>query len=323
MSFSRALELARAGRRFLVGCHRAPDADALGSALGLAVGLRALGKEVTLYCPDDVPEILRFLPGVDRLERTLDGAGPWDACFVMDLAAAVLLPDRFPERARTGPVVVVDHHAAHDGFGDVVVREPASATAEIVVRMLDALGVQPLPAEAARPLYAALVADTGGFRYAGTTPQTLRLGARLLEAGADPWETAYHLFEDLAPERVALLRAVLGTLRRELDGRLALVEVTRAMLERTGARDEMVEGMVNHARAVRGVEVAALLWERPAAPGCARTKVSLRSRGAVDVTRVATALGGGGHRAAAGAEVDAPMDEVASRLVSLVRPLLP
>jgi phosphoesterase RecJ-like protein len=324
MSRAAAIELIRRGRRFLVACHRVPDADALGSALGLAAVLRAAGKDADVYCPDEPSESLRFLPGITGVLRTLDGQAPFDATFVMDLASSALLPEGFPARSTSGTVVVVDHHAAHDDFGDLAVRElDACATGEVVVRMMEDLGIDAVPADAATPIYAAVVADTGGFRYAGTRPDTLRLGARLLEAGVDPWQVAYHLFEGFAPERLALLREVLATLRMHADGRVAVLRVTREMLARTGGTDEMVEGMVNYARSVRGVEIAALLWEKLGAAGALSTKVSLRSRGPVDVTRIATAFGGGGHRAAAGAQSDEGLDAVEARIVALSTPLLP
>ncbi|MFW6023733.1 MAG: DHH family phosphoesterase, partial [Myxococcota bacterium] len=242
-----------------------------------------------------------------------------------DTAAAELLPNGFPEPEVTGPVVVLDHHAAHDDYGDVIVRDVrAAATAVVVVELAEALGVEVLPAEAAKPLYAALVADTGGFRYPGTDADTMRLGARLLEAGAEPWPTAYHLFEDWTRSRLRLLRELLDTLEFELDGRLATMRVTRAMLARAGATDDLVEGFVNYGRMVRGVEVAALVWEQESEgnPGPS-TKVSLRSRGPVDVSRIAVALGGGGHRGAAGALVRDDLDATLQRIRAEAARLLP
>jgi bifunctional oligoribonuclease and PAP phosphatase NrnA len=319
-----ALELVRRGSRFMVACHRRPDADALGSALGFAQVLRALGKEAVVFVPEAVSESLRFLPGVDALTAALDAGERFDATFIMDTAAAQLLPEGFPETGVTGPVVVVDHHAAHDDFGDVVVRDVfASATAEVVIDLAEGLGVTDLSADASAPLYAALVADTGGFRYPGTRHATLRLGARLVEAGADPWSTAYHLFEDWTWSRMALLRAVLDTMALHLDARLATLRVTRGMLDETGANDDMVEGLVNYGRMLRGVEVAALIWEQDrGSDGKPRTKVSLRSQGTVDVSAIASALGGGGHRGAAGALVSEDLDAAQERIVELAAGLL-
>jgi len=244
MSMAEAVELIRSGSRFLVTCHRRADGDALGSALGLAAVLRAAGKEAVVYHPEPVPRSLRFIPGADAVVDGLGDGERFDASFITDTAAAVLVPEPMPPREVRGPLVVVDHHAASEPFGDVVLCDTtAVATGEVVIRLMRELGVDVVPPEAATPLYASLVADTGGFRYPGTGPEVLRLGADLLEAGADPWEVAYNLFEGWPIQKVALLRRILDTFERHHDGRLAMLTVTRRMIADTGADDEMVEGL--------------------------------------------------------------------------------
>ena len=312
------LDVARNGERFLVACHRRPDADSLGSALGLIKTLRAIGKEATLFMPEEIPDSLLFLlDGEQGLAAVPDGER-FDATWVMDIAATALLPPGFPASAVTGPVVIIDHHHAHDDIGDVVYRDTdAAATGEVVVRLIDELGLQSLPEGSATPLYAAIVSDTGGFRYATTRPATLRLGARLLEEGVDPWHVAYQLFERWEPARLRLLSAIIATLEMAFDGRVAIMRVTREMLDICGANDDMVEGMVNYARRVEGVEIGALLWEwrvRSAGGNRIETKISLRSRGNVDVSVIATALNGGGHRAAAATKLNITIDEADERL---------
>jgi phosphoesterase RecJ-like protein len=242
----------------------------------------------------------------------------FDATWVMDIAAKALLPQGFPSADVTGPVVIIDHHHAHDDVGDVVYRDTdAAATGEVVVQLMERLGLESLPEGSATPLYAAIVSDTGGFRYATTRPATLRLGARLLEAGADPWQVAYQLFERWEPARLRLLSAIIATLEPAFDGRVAIMRVTRQMLEICGADDDMVEGMVNYARRVDGVEIGALLWEWPVQGPEGEhleTKISLRSRGDADVSVIAAALKGGGHRAAAATQLDVTIDEADSLL---------
>lgn len=312
------LDVARKGERFLVACHRRPDADSLGSALGLIKTLRAIGKEATLFMPEEIPASLLFLlDGEQGLAEVPDGVR-YDATWVMDIAAEALLPPGFPGSEVTGPVVILDHHHAHDDVGDVVYRDTDSAaTGEVVVQLIEALGLESLPEGSATPLYAAIVSDTGGFRYATTTPATLRLGARLVEAGADPWHVAYQLFERWEPARLRLLSAIIATLEMAFDGRVAIMRVTREMLDICGATDDMVEGMVNYARRVEGVEIGALLWEwqvRDAEGAHVEAKISLRSRGEADVSVIAAALNGGGHRAAAATQLNITIDEAEKRL---------
>lgn len=303
------------GTKFLVTCHRNPDADALGSALGFAEILRALGKTVRVYCPDELPYNLAFLAEGRELLSVVP-EGRFDATFVCDAAAQALWPPGLPPSPISGPRVVLDHHQIHDGAGDLVLRDPtACATAEVAIALMRALGVDAVPPAAATPLYAALVADTGSFRYATTTPHTLRLGAALVEAGAEPWTVAQQLFEGWPSERMKLLQRVLETLRLHEGGRVATLEVSAAMLRETGAVESMADGFVTYARRVAGVEVAALFIAVEAENGMPRTKVSLRSRADVDVAALALRLGGGGHRLAAGARVDASLDETLRRTV--------
>lgn len=313
-----ALEIVRNGKRFLVACHRRPDADSLGSALGLIEALRALGKEATLFMPESVPDSLLFLMENERGVAEVPAGTRYDATFIMDIAAKALVPPGFPPPEVTGPVVVVDHHHAHDDLGDIVVRDTkAAATGEVVVRMIEELGLGSIPERAATPIYAAIVSDTGGFRYATTSPATLRLGARLLEVGVDPWQVAYQLFERWEPARLRLLSSIIATLDTAFGGKVAIMRVTREMLAICGADDDMVEGMVNYARRVEGAEVGALLWEwevRDDSGSHIETKISLRSRGDFDVSKIATALDGGGHRAAAATQLDIDIAE-AERLL--------
>ena len=321
MSRADVCRVVREGERFLVTCHRRPDADALGSALGWAAILRHLGKRARVYSIDPAPRTMRYLEAVREVAYELPPDETYDACFVMDAAAGALVPPMPP--TLKGPVVMFDHHAAHDDFGDVILRETdAVATGIVVLRMMRELGVETVPPAAAAPLYAAIVADTGGFRYAGTDADTMRVAAELIEAGAEPWPTAKNLFEEWPKERMKLLGLVLEKMEVHADGRLALLRVTREMMRAAGADDEMVEGMVNYGRLLEGVEVSLLVWELVADDGAPETKVSLRSAGPVDVSTVALALGGGGHRSAAGANVREGLEATAARAVAILGPIL-
>jgi phosphoesterase RecJ-like protein len=320
-----AVELIRNGQRFLLTCHVLPDADAVGSMLGLAEILRSLGKEVVLYNRDPIPELVEFLPGVEHIHQSVPPGMKFDATFITDTAARQLLPRQLPPPALTGPRVIIDHHVAHDDFGDVVVREvDACATAVVVLQLADALGVRPLSRAAAEPLYTALVADTGSFRYSGTTPATLRLAADLLETGIDPWRVAQNVFESWPMERLRLLGYAINAIETEFTGRVAILCVPLSMIERAGANDRMVEGMVEYGRMIKGVEISMMLWERrPRSDetdhGQAFSRVSLRSAGRVDVARMAVALGGGGHRAAAGATLDCDLRQARERVLAQAR----
>jgi phosphoesterase RecJ-like protein len=312
-SLESAIKLVREGRRFLLTCHVLPDADAVGSMLGLAEIFKSLGKEVYLYNRDPVPEQLHFLPGTEAVLSAPPPGMTFDATFVTDTAARSLLPRQFPPRSVTGPVVIVDHHLAHDDFGDIALRDvTACASAIVVMDFAAALGVSPLPPSASAPLYTALVADTGGFRYPGTSAQTLRTAADLLDGGVDPWVVASNVFEGWSMARMRLLGLAINAIETEYNGLISVISVPLTMLTQAGATDQMAEGLVEYGRMLKGVEIAIMLWERRARSdetlvGSVLTRMSLRSAGRADVSRVAVAMGGGGHRTAAGATVSLDM----------------
>lgn len=300
MNRADAVALIRSGKRFLLSCHMRPDGDAIGSMLGLDALLRSLGKETWMFNEDPVPPSLHFLPGISRIERAIPDGTKFDGFFITDTASRALLPKTLPPTSVTGPVVMVDHHFAHDNFGDIVAREPdAVASAEVVMRLMKDLGVTDVPPDAAMPLYTALVADTGGFRYRGTDGDLLRIAAQLLDAGADAVAPPRNLFEVWSYDRMTLLQRALATLETHFNGRVAIVSVPAEMSRDTHTNEDDAEGLVNYPRMLTGVEVAALFFERQSDPPV--IKVSIRANNDVDVSKIAVAMGGGGHRAAAGA----------------------
>jgi phosphoesterase RecJ-like protein len=306
-ALQQAVDVIRKGKRFLLTCHVLPDSDAVGSMLGLAEVLRSLGKEVYLYNRDPVPESVAFLPGAERVMQSIPVGAKFDGTMITDTAARSLLPRTFPGHEVTGPLIIIDHHVAHDDFGDIVVRDvTACATAMVVLQLAHALGVPTVPKAAAAPLYAAIIADTGGFRYPGTTAETLRTAADLLDLGVGPWDVASHVFEQWPMARLRLLGMAINAMETEFAGRVALLMIPLTMIDKAGATDQMVEGMVEYGRMLKDVECSVMLWERrprsdETMVGPTITRLSLRSAGRADVSRIAVSLGGGGHRAAAGA----------------------
>ena len=292
----------RAGRRFLVTAHANPDGDALGSMLATMHGLRALGKDVAAYDRDRAPKRYAFLPGA--AEIITDGrklVGPFDATFVHDCGDAKLLGDGFPPPAVTGPLIVLDHHASARPFGELTWRDPsASAVGVLVGRLLGALGVT-LTRAMAECLWCSLASDTGWFRYGSTDVETMELATACVRAGAVPWQFALHSEEEAPPARLKLMARVLDSL--ELDGKVAMLTLSHAMLKAAGATPELGEGLVNYARGLDGVEVGVMVSEVSGG-----VRVSLRSKGAIDVGAVAARFGGGGHRAAAGCFIPGGID---------------
>ncbi len=308
-----ALARLRRASRVLLTSHAAPDGDALGSELGLAEVARALGIAATIVNRDPHPAPLGFLPGLEtiRVEAELP------AGFEREFDLAVLLECPGLDRpALAGlerlPLLNIDHHLENARYAEVnVVDEDAPAVGEMVLAIADAAGVT-VTESMATNLYAALVTDTGDFRYSNATPRAFAAAARLVTAGARPAQIAEALWEH-NPERVVRLTAeVLGTLELLAGGRLAVISCDRAMLEHAGARPEDTENLINIPRGIDGVRVA--VFFKALKDGAVR--VSLRSRGDVDVQGVAKAFGGGGHRNAAGCTIAGTVAEARPRLLA-------
>lgn len=308
-----AAEALRRGRDFLLSMHTNPDGDGIGSAIAMAAVARELGKTATTYSGDGVPAIYRFLAGAERVVTTLPRDKRWDATLVFDCGDLTRMGADFPSRDRAGVLVNLDHHITNTLFGDVnYIDDEAGAVGELVFEVARELCV-PLSAEMADGIFVAIVTDTGSFRYSNTRPRTLRIAADCVAAGADPWRTAQRVFEDLPLAKMRLVALTLPTLEIHAGGKIAVLSITREMFRLSGATQDLTEGIVNFARAVEGVEAAALVRETPADGVC---KVSFRSRGRVDVARVAIEFGGGGHAAASGATVNGVLGEVKARALA-------
>ncbi|MGN6244951.1 MAG: DHH family phosphoesterase [Motilibacteraceae bacterium] len=291
--------------------HVAPDGDALGSALGVALALRSLGSapRVTFgETPALTPRALRFLPGQELLvdPGTVESAPEVVVAFDTSSAARLgELADRF---AASPASFAVDHHASYTGFaGTGLVDVAAPATAVLALELVDRLGAE-LTAEVATCLYTGLTTDTGSFRYAGTTPTTHAVAARLLATGIRHDEIARAVWDTTPFGYLPVLGAALSraVLEPAAAGGLGLVWTCVPAAERAahGVELDTVEGVVDVVRRAEEAEVACVLKQEDPGPGGepGRWRVSLRSKGAVDVSRVAVALGGGGHRYAAGFE---------------------
>lgn len=302
-------------RTVVIGSHVDPDGDAIGSTLGLLLVLRQAGITAVPVLPTTapLPRTYAFLPGADSYRRVEDLDAP-DVFISLDCPALRRLAESEPLARAAGTLIMVDHHPDAVAEGDIAIFEPsAAATGCLVWQLADALGVEPGPG-AATCLYTALLTDTGRFSYSNTTASTLRTAADMVDAGAHPNEVYSAVYENRSAGAQALLARTLSRTALANDGRVAYSWVTEADFAETGALPAEAENLIDHVRALGGVEVVALIKTNG---GVAR--VNLRSKGVADVSAVARRLGGGGHRAAAGVTIDG---DLASALGVLL-PLLP
>jgi bifunctional oligoribonuclease and PAP phosphatase NrnA len=297
--------------RFLVVTHENPDGDALGSLLATTLALRQLGKDALMFLSGDAPLPREYaFMQLDGLRRELPDDMEERVLVAVDCAKVDRIgPDRAPEeRARL--VVNIDHHHDNSRFGDINLIAPeASSTGELLRDVFRELGVE-LTAEIAEPLYIALVTDTGRFQYSSTTPKSYRLAAELIEAGADFHAVFKQVYESLELAKLKLLARALDRTRVLEGGRMIVSHLLRTDFAEVGAVEAYSEGIIDFLRAVEGAELAVLIREPPRDTGPAR-RVSLRaSIDELDVSAIARAFGGGGHRQAAGFSSEASIDEI-------------
>jgi len=280
-----------------MACHQHPDGDALGSMLALAHLARQQGKAVTLTWPEpfEVGHHYDFLPGLGQAAKPVDFPAAPAVMVAVDCASPARLGGLLPAAEAAGELVVIDHHATNHGFGTVnLVDVTAAASAVVVRRLVGRLG-WPLDGEAAIGLYTGLVCDTGRFQYANTTPAVFALAGELAGFEVPIPDITRELFEKHPIAYLRLAAEVLGRAEVDHARRFAAAWVTAEDLRRFGVRLEECEGLIDLVRRTAEAEVACVLKEAPDG-----TRVSLRAVSDFDVSTVAAAFGGGGHRAAAG-----------------------
>ena len=297
-------------RRFLLTSHARPDGDAVGSALACGQILRMMGKEAEVVLHDGVPRIYQPLPFADRVVKADRVNGNYEAAIILECDSIQRtrlqgLEDRF--------LINIDHHLSGRPFAHVNWIDPkAVATAELVYRLAREAAVT-ITADIATCLYTAVLTDTGSFMFAGTNEHTFSLARELVIAGADPARCARNIYFAHSTAKMRLLGAALSNLHRE--GSLAWIWITREQMERCGAKEEDCEGLVNYALSIQDVEVAAFFRELPDG----RYRVSLRSKGALNVATVAEQFGGGGHECASGLSLNGPLSVAVARVVAQMR----
>lgn len=304
------LEALRRGERFLICSHSRPDGDAVGSMLAMGAMLERMGKRADLVTADGVPLIYRRLPGAGDIRHAQSVQGLYDAVILLECdgleRAGLRGLDKFFQ-------INIDHHLTGRAYAHLNwIDCGAASVGELVYRLIVAAGI-PLDAGLATCLYTTMLTDTGGFTYGSVTASTFAIARDLVAAGADPVGIARDVCYSATTSKALLLGAALSNLKRE--GRVAWLWVTQKDMVRTCAAEEDCEGIVNVAVGIAGVEVAVFLRELPEN----RVRLSLRSKGRVNVAAIAERLGGGGHGNAAGGTVEGPLPEALGRILADLR----
>lgn len=311
--------------RFVLATHVRPDGDALGSVLGLACWLRDQGKDVRVVLPSPTPHRYDFLdPDGSLFEhiekgRVPEGLDDREVLIILDLSSwgqLATLADW--ARGFPGKRLVIDHHVSEDEMGAVVLKDTtAEATGRLVLDAIETLG-GPLSPRAATGLFTAIAMDTGWFRHASTSPETLHAAARLMEAGADLVGIHRQLYLRDRLQKLKLIGQTIDRLQTDLDGRIVYTTISREDVARVGASPQETEDLVDLTVSIAGVDVGLLFYELANGD----VKLSARSRSGFDCARLARIFNGGGHKAAAGATLTPPLSQAVEITLKLVRQML-
>ena len=298
-------------QRFVISSHSNPDGDAIGSELAMAGALRAIGKDVRVVNRDPAPPPLMAFPGVPEIEIAATVDGGYDASIIMECG----------DLARTGVagldrglVINIDHHPGNTGFGQINwFDEGAAACAEMVYDVIRALGV-PLSREIATHIYLAILTDTGSFHYSSISPRTFDICREALEAGVDPVRAARQVYDSNNMGRLKLFGAVLSGMQIDPTGRIAVLYLDHAMAREAGGTYEDTDGLINQPLTVKEID-AVIFFKHVDADDY---RVSMRSKGPIDIGAVAKQFGGGGHKNAAGCSVTGSVDALQRTFLELV-----
>lgn len=302
-------------QRFVISSHARPDGDSIGSQLAMAYALRSLGKSVRIVNKDPAPPPIQPFPGVNTIEIADAVEGDFGAAIVLECGdlsrTEVSGLDRYE-------VINIDHHPGNTMFGAINWFDgTAAACGEMVFDVVEALGVSLTP-EIATHIYLAILTDTGGFHYSHISPRTFEVCRRTTEAGAHPQQIARLVYDSSTLGRLRLIGAVLSRLELEAEGRLALVQLSQQLLRDTGGSFEDSEGLINLALTVKEIEAVAFFKQAEATV----YRVSMRSKGDVDISAVAKHFGGGGHKNAAGCTLQGRYDDIRALVLERLRQVL-
>jgi bifunctional oligoribonuclease and PAP phosphatase NrnA len=305
---ARICDAIRSRQRFVISSHARPDGDSIGSQLAMAFALRALGKHVEVVNQDAAPAPLMAFPGVPSIQVADRVEGEFDAAIIMECS----------ELKRTGVegfdryfVINIDHHPGNSDFGAINWFDAgAAACSEMVFDVIVALGV-PLSVEIATHVYIGILTDTGSFHYSSISARTFDICRQLVDAGVDPPKVARSIFDSNTLGRLKLFGSVLSSIELEHDGRLAVVCVDRAMAAAAGGTYDDTEGLINLPLTVREIQAAVFFKEIDKH----EYRVSMRSKGDIDLCAVAKKFGGGGHKNASGCTVTGRYADVRARVV--------
>ncbi|MDX9788344.1 MAG: bifunctional oligoribonuclease/PAP phosphatase NrnA [Desulfobacterales bacterium] len=308
-------------RHVLLATHTNPDGDAIGSLLAMGLALNALGISTTVFNEEPIPAVYRYLSGIESISHNIAAPSQYDTALILDCGDLKRV-GKTADVIRMIPVVInVDHHPTNARFGEMQIIDPsACATAEIVYYLIKALGA-PLNKAIATCIYTGIITDTGSFRFQNTNRAAFHICDEMVGQGVDPYLIAQYVYGTYSLGRLKLINLALDSIEISENGKLSLMVVTREMLQTSGTHPCDADGLITYARSIENVQVAVLIQEQSDNSSRRRDKttfhVSLRANGAVDVSAIAGAFGGGGHYSAAGFSIESSLTDLKAKIFGL------
>lgn len=314
MSIQQIIDQLRKSNPILLASHILPDGDAIGSLISLGLALQEWKKKIRAYNESPIPAVYQFLPSLHLINRTVGDISEYDTAVILDCSDLHRIGEAAADVAKIPVIINIDHHATNTRFGNFQYIDPnASSTCEMIHRLVSAMENVSIDRGMAYSIYTGIMADTGSFRFSNTTPAAFEISHQMVLLGADPHKVAHHVYETISLNRIKLLNMLYDSIELSENGKMSIMTLTQNMLQTTGTMLEDVNGLINYAKQIENVKLAALLFERKRSP---RSKtgshfhVSLRSEGAVNVAAIATSFGGGGHQNAAGFDIQASLPDL-------------
>jgi phosphoesterase RecJ-like protein len=310
--FEKIKSALKSAKRILVASHTDPDGDSIGSTLSLGMVLEHMGLAVTMYCADSVPKIYRFLPGSEKIKRELSGQLHFDVCFIVDASDISRVGDKIDPRQLAASIINLDHHPDNTNFGDINYVLNSSSVAEEVFDLARYLKIR-IDKKIADCLYAAMITDTGNFRYENTSVKTFLIAAELLKAGVNTHEITTKIYDTKSIPSIKISALALSHVQFSPDRKVAWTSVTEEMMKEAHAEGEDLIGIVDRLRSIEGVEVAVFFRIKDR-----EVKINFRSKEKINVSEIARRFGGGGHTKAAGVVVKGEGAKVVEMVISEV-----
>jgi phosphoesterase RecJ-like protein len=313
MNTQKIINQLKKSKRVLLASHIHPDGDAIGALISLGIALGEANKSARLFNESPIPAIYQFLPSLHLINDTVGDVSEFDTAIILDCSDLHRIGDAANDVSKIPTIINIDHHTTNTRFGTIQLVDPsASSTAEIVYRLIKEMNI-PITTGIAYSIYTGIMADTGSFRFSNTTPEAFEISHKMIRAGADPHRVAHHVYETVSLSRIKLLNMLFDSIELSYNGKLSIMTLTQNMLNATGTKLEDVDGLINYAKQIEHVKLAALLYERRRSRDKKHESdyhVSLRSDGAVNVAAIAASFGGGGHFNAAGFDIRATLPDL-------------